>query len=678
VEDPEEKLLELTLAISDGEAVDWGEVESRETDETRRELLDALRAISEIAQAHSSWQRSAPGDESVGGTTVGRGHAAVFSPGRIIAARYRVEAEVGAGGFGRVYRALDQRLGRHVALKALFSFRAGEIRGERAMRFLSEARTLARLEHRHIVPVYDAGIEAGIPWLTMKLIEGQSLAAVIAEQGPVAPERAVHLLSQVARALRHAHERGIVHRDIKPANVLVGREEDGAESIWLTDFGVAKLLGEKGASVDVHLVGTPFYMAPEQVTGRQVDARTDIFAFGCVAAELVTGSRLWKGDSLAEVLDTIVRELPDLTGVRTRARDDFAGIVRKCLAKSPEDRWQTVDELARALAGLTMSIPTVPGEPAPRRRLRISFWGKRQEAVWDERSPLVVKGLRKGYQLRKPVLAGLDLDIPRGAVYALLGRNGSGKSTLIRTCLGIYRRDGGEVRVFGRDPERERVAILARIGFVPDTLMADERFKVSELVRFVSSFYPRWDNAYCHRLLGRYDLDLDQRLRDLSRGQKTQVSLLLALSNRPDLLLLDDPTLGLDALVLEEFFAILEEVRREGMTILLASHNYEEIEKLATHVGLLKGGRLLLSESFAVLKERSKQVNLTFAEVAPDLSGVHNFRVIKSVGRQISGVILDSRLRTLDWLKALDPKELVVGDLSLRDIFMLLTREIPY
>ena len=674
MESPDDGLLELALSISDGEPIDWETVEGRSDGETERELLAALKAISAITRAHWIWQGTAgEGGRPPEVETSGAGSSDVFTPGRLIASRYRIENELGAGAFGRVHRALDLRLQRAVAFKALFVADPGELSAERAMRFVREARTLARLEHRHIVPVYDAGIEAGAPWLAMKLIDGRSLAALLTGEGPLAPERAVRLLSQVARALRHAHERGIVHRDVKPANILLGREEDGTEAAWLTDFGVAKLLGEKAARLDVQLIGTPSYMAPEQVTGKPVDARTDLFALGSVAAEMVTGERLWQGDSLTAVLESIVLTLPDLLGVRASAGDAFVEIVRRCLAKSPEDRWQTADEIARALDGLALPAPVRGGEPAPRRR-PLSAWWRRPAAAWDERSPLVVHGLRKGYKLRKPVLRGLDLDVPRGAVYALLGRNGSGKSTLIRTCLGIYRRDAGEVRVFGRDPERERVAILARIGLVSDTLLADDSFRIGELVRFIASFYPRWDNGYCHRLIGRYDLDLEQRLRDLSRGQKTQVSLVLALSSRPDLLFLDDPTLGLDALVLEEFYATLEDVRRDGTTILLASHNYDYVEKLATHVGLLKGGSIVLAESFEALKARSKQVHLTFAEVAPDLTGVKNFRVVKASGREVIGVVLDDRAGTVEWLKALAPREIAVSDLSLRDLFVNLLR----
>jgi ABC-2 type transport system ATP-binding protein len=215
-----------------------------------------------------------------------------------------------------------------------------------------------------------------------------------------------------------------------------------------------------------------------------------------------------------------------------------------------------------------------------------------------------VTGLTKGFGFGKPVVSGLDLEVPRGAVYALMGRNGSGKTTLIRTCLGLYRRDGGRVAVFGRDPEREGPAILARVGLVPDALAVDEKMKVRELLAFASRFYSQWDQAHCYHLLARYDLPLEQRIRDLSRGMKTKVSLVMALAHRPDLLVLDDPTLGLDAVILEEFVESLEEAAREGATVLIASHNYGDLERIATHAGFFKEGRVVLSSSVADLKAR--------------------------------------------------------------------------
>lgn len=302
------------------------------------------------------------------------------------------------------------------------------------------------------------------------------------------------------------------------------------------------------------------------------------------------------------LLHAIVHKPPNLDGLRERAGPAFKAAILRCLAKSPEDRWQTVAELGQELESLAL-----PGgeEPIGRRAPQGGLSRRRPaEAPWDGAFPLQAAGLTKSFGFGKPVLSGLDLEIPRGSVYALMGRNGSGKTTLIRTCLGLYRRDGGRVAVFGRDPEREGPAILARVGLVPDALAVDERMKVRELLAFTSRFYSQWDQAHCYHLLARYDLPLEKRIRDLSRGMKTKVSLVMALAHRPDLLVLDDPTLGLDAVILEEFLESLEEAARDGATVLIASHNYGELERIATHAGFFKDGRIVLSSSVADLKAR--------------------------------------------------------------------------
>ena len=524
----------------------------------------------------------------------------LFDPGRLVAGRYRIEALLGQGGFGRVYRAFDQKLERIVALKVLTLPQDPEAQSVRIRRFDEEARAVARLDHPSIVPVYDAGLEEENPWMAMRLVAGSSLDKALRKGGPLPPARALRLLLQMAGALSHAHRRGVVHRDVKPANILL-EERDGAEHAWLTDFGIAKLLTGLDLTQIGVVLGTPSYMSPEQATGKPVDARTDIFALGCVAAELVTGRPAFQGSSAMELLHAIVHKPANLGELRRQAGAGFEAAVLRCLAKSPEDRWQTVDDLAEELEALTMS-----GEekPAKRRERRFGLPRKRAEAAWDGAFPLQVTGLTKGFGFGKPILSGLDLEIPRGAVYALMGRNGSGKTTLIRTCLGIYRRDGGQVAVFGRDPQREGPAVLARVGLVPDALAVDEKMKVRELLAFASRFYTQWDQAHCYRLLARYDLPLEKKIRDLSRGMKTKVSLIMALAHRPDLLLLDDPTLGLDAVILEEFVESLEEAAREGATVLIASHNYGELERIATHAGFFKEGRIVLSESIPDLKAR--------------------------------------------------------------------------
>ena len=521
--------------------------------------------------------------------------------GKRVAGRYRIEGLIGQGGFGRVYRAFDQKLERVVALKTLALPPGHLAQGDKLLRFAEEARAVARLDHPSIVPVYDAGFEDESPWMAMRLVDGPSLASALRNGGPLSPPRALRLLLQVAGALSHAHRRDIVHRDVKPANILLEESEHG-EHAWLTDFGIAKLLTGLDLTQQGMVVGTPSYMSPEQATGRPVDGRTDLSSLGCVAAELVTGRPAFQGSSAMALLHAIIHKPPDLGDFRERAGSGFEAAVLRCLAKSPEDRWQTVEEFARELEMLTSSQEEgAAGQRAwrsPRRNRR------RAEAPWDGALPLRVTGLTKGFGFGKPVLSGLDFEIPRGAVYALMGRNGSGKTTLIRTCLGLYRRDGGQVAVFGRDPEREGPAVLARVGLVPDALAVDERMKVRELLAFASRFYTSWDQAHCYQLLARYDLPLEKRIRDLSRGMKTKVSLIMALAHRPDLLLLDDPTLGLDAVILEEFMESLEEAAREGATILIASHNYGDLERVATHAGFFKDGRIVLSAPIPDLKSQ--------------------------------------------------------------------------
>src|SRR5207244_3974767 len=147
--------------------------------------------------------------------------------------------------------------------------------------FLEEARTIASLDHPNVVPVHDAGVEAGTPWMAMKLINGESLEGLLQREGELESTRVVKILIQVGQALDHAHRKGVVHRDVKPANILIEKREDGSEHAWLADFGIAKILSGKTTKSESGIAGTPAYMSPEQITGKKVDARTDIFALGC-------------------------------------------------------------------------------------------------------------------------------------------------------------------------------------------------------------------------------------------------------------------------------------------------------------------------------------------------------------------------------------------------------------
>jgi ABC-type multidrug transport system ATPase subunit len=583
--------------------------------------------------------------------------AGSFAAGDRVNDRYVIEEQIGAGAFGQVFRARDQLLGRVVALKII------------AADLLAEARTVARLDHPHIVPIYDVGIAGSTAWMAMKLIDGVSLDRLIVKEGPLPDERAIDILVQTAGALDHAHRRGIVHRDVKPSNILVSRGESGAEHAWLADFGIAKILTGDASSNESLIAGTPAYMAPEQITGKRVDARTDVFALSCVAVEALTGIRCFDGTTYSELVYKVVHDTPNgLAQVGAAAGANVEAVVRRGLAKSPEDRVQTAEELARLLAERSPSQG-----PSLLRRVTL----RQTTSPWDGRYVLAAERLMKGYGWRKPVVRDLNLRIERGAIYALLGRNGSGKTTLIRTLLGLYRRDGGAVRIFGRDPERDGAAILGRIGYVAETPPFYDTMRVSELLALMASVYPDWDHGLAYSLLGRYKLPLATRIKALSRGTRTQLSLIGALAHRPEFLVLDDPTLGLDAVVLDDFFETLaESSRREGTTVFLASHNIAEVEAIASHVGLFSDGRVVLSDSLGGLRTRTREVTMTFADDVPEsVRAVSDFKTIRSSGRHVTGFVLDESSGAIERLRALQPASMQTRELSLKEIFVNFMRE---
>ncbi len=272
---------------------------------------------------------------------------------------YEITAKLGEGGMGEVFRAHDSRLDRDVALKILPSEVGAE--PERLERFRSEARALAALDHPGIVTIYSVEEADGVHFLTMQLVDGQSLDRLVLAGG-LTSERILELALGLAEGVAAAHAKGIVHRDLKPANVMV--TADGR--VKVLDFGLAKVTagGLPSAKSVTHLqtsegavMGTMPYMSPEQVTGQPVDARTDIFALGVVLYELASGQRPFEGRSAAELVSSILRDAPrPLAELRSDLPAGYASLVERCLRKSIHDRVQTAgivrDEL-RALRGLT-------------------------------------------------------------------------------------------------------------------------------------------------------------------------------------------------------------------------------------------------------------------------------------------------------------------------------------
>ena len=291
-------------------------------------------------------------------------------------AHYRITAAIGAGGMGEVYRATDTKLGRDVALKVLPAEMAAS--PERLERFRREAKALAALDHPGIVGIYSVEEADGVHFLTMQLVEGQSLDRLIPEGGmPI--ERLVQIAKALAAALAAAHDRGIVHRDLKPANVVVGE----GDAVKVLDFGLAKMspAGEPADSAlpteaqtrEGIVMGTVPYMSPEQVSGRPLDHRTDVFSLGVVLYEMASGRRPFAGGSAAELSSSILRDTPPaLTTLRAGLPEGLMRLVTRCLEKDPAARFQSIRDVRAALAALSTGgseRETVLGrEPGPRSR----------------------------------------------------------------------------------------------------------------------------------------------------------------------------------------------------------------------------------------------------------------------------------------------------------------------
>ena len=296
---------------------------------------------------------------------------------------YEILGAIGAGGMGEVYRASDTRLGREVALKIVPGSFAGD--ADRLRRFEQEARAVATLNHPNILAVFDIGQHEGSPFLVSELLEGESLREIL-DRGPLAQRKTIEYGVQIAHGLAAAHEKAIVHRDLKPENIFVTK--DGR--IKILDFGLAKLVQSSGdvencltlatlatgATAAGVVLGTPGYMSPEQVRGQAADARTDIFAFGAVLYEMLSGVRVFRRDTPAESMTAILREdPPEISDASRLVSPALDRIVRRCLEKSPEQRFQSARDLSFALSALsgTDASGFTKAAAAPAVSLRISW-----------------------------------------------------------------------------------------------------------------------------------------------------------------------------------------------------------------------------------------------------------------------------------------------------------------
>jgi len=285
---------------------------------------------------------------------------------------YLIVGALGTGGMGEVYRAQDVRLGRTVAVKVLSH--SADQREDIRQRFEREARVISSLNHPNICALYDVGKHDHLNYLVMECLEGETLEARLA-RGPLPLEDSLKYATQIANALHRAHRSGVVHRDLKPSNIMLTRD-----GVKLLDFGLAKLQS-KTFSTDETVVppltgehtvlGTLPYMAPEQVEGRQADMRSDVFAFGAVLFEMLTGRRAFAGSTPASVIAAIVNGAPTFDGLAFEPPPGIVHLIKACLMKNPEERWQSARDLTLHMEFLSKSHPALAHD---RKRGRPVIW----------------------------------------------------------------------------------------------------------------------------------------------------------------------------------------------------------------------------------------------------------------------------------------------------------------
>ena len=225
----------------------------------------------------------------------------------------------------------------------------------------------------------------------------------------------------------------------------------------------------------------------------------------------------------------------------------------------------------------------------------------------------------------KQALADVSLAVTPGCVFGLVGENGAGKSTLIKHLLGLWRAESGTVRLFGLDPVADPVAVLGRVGYLSEEPDLPGWMRVGELLRYTQAFYPRWDTAYAEDLRGQFGLDADARVRTLSKGQRARLGLIAAEAHRPELLILDEPSSGLDPLVRRDILeAIIRTVTEEGRTVIFSSHLLDEVERVSDHLAMLHRGTLRFCAPLDEIKARHRRISLQFArplDEPPSVSG---------------------------------------------------------
>ena len=281
------------------------------------------------------------------------------------------------------------------------------------------------------------------------------------------------------------------------------------------------------------------------------------------------------------------------------------------------------------------------------------------------------KELAKAF--RKTVAVdGLDLAVPQGSVYGFIGRNGAGKTTTIKMMLGLLEPTSGSSTVLGLDSMKDSLEIRGRVGYVPEQHNMYQWMTVSEIMWFIKPFYPTWDDGECERLIKHFELDPKQRIKALSKGMVAKVALTIALSHHPEILILDEPTGGLDAVVRREFLeSIVDLIESGDRTVFISSHLLSDVERVADRIALVDHGRLVTQETLASLKGRVRQLRLRFGESVPEQINGEGILSAKQHDHEWVVTVSNFDDQTPGTLKEqLGAKGVEVVDLGLEEVFV--------
>jgi len=282
-----------------------------------------------------------------------------------------------------------------------------------------------------------------------------------------------------------------------------------------------------------------------------------------------------------------------------------------------------------------------------------------------------IRGLEKHFSRFK--LGPLDLTVPPGAIYGLIGPNGAGKTTTLDLILGLGREDAGSIEVLGLDHRRDEVAMKQQVGYASPDVQYQAWGKVSKLIRFVRGFYPSWDDAYCGKLLATLQVGADEKIAALSFGARIKLGLVLALAWHPKLLILDEPTIGLDAVSKQQAFSeLLAAVQDEERTVLISSHSLSDLERFADHVGMIKDGKMLLEGRTDEVVERFRLIDF-ITENGLQFPPIAGFFVQKHERNRWQALV-DTRQNSLETIAARGAKQISSTRVTLEDLFVALAR----